>query len=153
MERGQAAGPRLVVILLVRHGRAGRRGSGADDSLRPLDEKGRRQAAALAAALGRRPLERIISSPFVRCVETIEPLAQDAGLEIELRDELAEGSPVSDVLALIAGHDDEQGDMVLCTHGDVIEEMVGRGRPAEKGSVWVLDPEHDLEPRRYVLPG
>jgi hypothetical protein len=42
--------------------------------------------------------------------------------------------------------------MVLCTHGDVIAEMVGHDRPAEKGSVRVLDPEHDLEPGRYVLP-
>ena len=42
--------------------------------------------------------------------------------------------------------------MVLCTHGDVIAAMVGQERPAEKGSVWVLDLEHDLEPGRYVLP-
>jgi phosphohistidine phosphatase SixA len=140
------------VILLVRHARAGERGSaGPDDSLRPLDETGRQQAEALAAMLSDQPLTRIVTSPYRRCIQTVEPLARAAGLEIEQRDELAEGSPVSDVLALIAGHD-EQDDLLLCTHGDVIEEMVGRGRPAEKGSVWVLDPEHDLEPRRYILP-
>jgi phosphohistidine phosphatase SixA len=142
------------VILLVRHARAGRRGSvGSDDSRRPLDDKGRQQAVALAGMLADRPLARIVTSPYLRCVETIEPLAKGVGLEIELRDELAEGTPISDVMALIAGHDDAQGDMVLCTHGDVIEEMVGQGRPTEKGSVWVLDPEHDLQPRRYMLPG
>jgi 8-oxo-dGTP diphosphatase len=152
VEAAPEARPRLVVILLVRHARAGERGSaGADDSLRPLDEIGRQQAEALAAMLSDRPLARIVTSPYRRCIQTVEPLAWAAGLEIEQRDELAEGSPLSDVLALIACHD-QQGDMVLCTHGDVIEEMVGRGRPAEKGSVWVLDPEHDLEPRRYILP-
>jgi phosphohistidine phosphatase SixA len=93
-----------------------------------------------------------VTSPYRRCIQTVEPLAESAGLAIEQRPELAEGSPLSDVLALIAGHDHE-GDMVLCTHGDVIEEIVGRGRPAAKGSVWVLDPEHHLEPRRYILPG
>ena len=134
------------MILLVRHARAGERGSaGADDSRRPLDDTGRQQAVALAAMLSERPLSRIVTSPYRRCIQTVEPLAESAGLAIEQRHELAEGSPLSDVLALIAGHGDE-GDMVLCTHGDVIEEMVGRGRPAEKGSVWVLDPEHDLGP-------
>jgi 8-oxo-dGTP diphosphatase len=152
METAPEARARLVVILLVRHARAGQRGSaGADDSRRPLDETGRQQAVALAEMLSDRPLTRIVTSPYRRCIQTVEPLAESAGLAIEQRPELAEGSPLSDVLALIAGHDHE-GDMVLCTHGDVIEEMVGRGRPAEKGSVWVLDPEHDLEPRRYMLP-
>jgi phosphohistidine phosphatase SixA len=153
MEAAPEARPRLVVILLARHAQAGRRGTaGPDDSRRPLDERGRQQAAALAAMLSGRPLTRIATSPYRRCVETIEPLARAVGLEIELHDELAEGAPLSDVLALIADHDDEQSDMVLCTHGDVIEEMIGRSRPAEKGSVWVLDPERDLEPRRYMLP-
>jgi phosphohistidine phosphatase SixA len=141
------------VILLVRHARAGERGSaGPDDSQRPLDEKGRQQAEALAAMLEGRRLKRILSSPYRRCVETVEPLARAHRLEIELRDELAEGAPVSDVVALTAGQDDE-ADMVLCTHGDVIGEMVGHGRPAKKGSVWVLDPERDLEPRGYIVPG
>jgi phosphohistidine phosphatase SixA len=150
MERGQAAGPRLVVILLVRHGRAGRRGSGADDSLRPLDEKGRRQAAALAAALGRRPLERIISSPFVRCVETIEPLARATSLTIELRDELAEGASAVAARRLIEQLDGQEA--ALCTHGDVIAELIGPDRQAKKGSVWILDPDHDLKPVEYVPP-
>jgi phosphohistidine phosphatase SixA len=139
------------VILLVRHGRAGRRGSaGADDSLRPLDEKGRRQAAALAAALSERPLERIISSPFVRCVETIEPLARAAGLTIELRDELAEGASAGDARGLIAEVNGQEA--ALCSHGDVIAELIGHHRQAKKGSVWLLDPENDLTPVGYLPP-
>jgi broad specificity phosphatase PhoE len=139
------------MILLVRHARAGRRGSaGPDDSLRPLDEKGVRQASALVALLGQRRIGSILSSPYRRCVETVEPLAAAAGLEVELRDELAEGAPGSQVLPLIAGAG--EGDIVLCTHGDVIGELIGHGRPAKKGSVWVLDPEHDLQPGEYLLP-
>jgi 8-oxo-dGTP diphosphatase len=139
------------VILLVRHGRAGKRGSaGADDSLRPLDEKGRRQAAALAATLTERPLERIISSPFVRCVETIEPLARAAGLTIELRDELAEGASAVAARRLIeevAGQE-----TALCSHGDVIGELIGHDRRAGKGSVWLLDPDQNLAPIEYLSP-
>jgi 8-oxo-dGTP diphosphatase len=140
------------MILLVRHGRAGRRGSaGADDSLRPLDSKGVRQASALAAMLKDRSPARIISSPYRRCIQTVEPLARAAGVQIELRDELAEGAPVSDVLALIG--DPGRRDIVLCTHGDVIGELIGHERPAKKGSVWVLDPDHDLQPQSYMLAG
>jgi 8-oxo-dGTP diphosphatase len=137
------------MILLVRHGRAGRRGSaGPDDSLRPLDERGRRQAAALAAALSDRPLKRIVSSPFVRCVETIEPLAQAAGLTIELRDELAEGAHAVDARRLIEELDGQEA--ALCTHGDVIAELIGHHRQAKKGSVWLLDP--DQGPVDYLPP-
>jgi len=140
------------VILLVRHARAGRRGTaGVDDSLRPLDRNGRKQASAVAAMLAGRPIERILSSPYRRCIETVEPLAQATGLEIEQRDELAEGRPASEVLSLI----DElpaSGDAVLCSHGDVIGELIGYARPVMKGSVWVLDPEHDMEPRGYLIP-
>lgn len=139
------------MILLVRHARAGRRGSaGTDDRLRPLDERGRRQAAALAAALGERPLQRIISSPFVRCVETIEPLALAAGLTIELREELAEGASGVAARGLI----DEIGgeEAALCTHGDVIAELIGHRRRAKKGSVWMLDPDDDLTPVGFLPP-
>ncbi len=139
------------MILLVRHARAGRRGSaGPDDSLRPLDDKGIHQAAALADMLGDRSLGRIFSSPYRRCVETVQPLADATGLEIELREELAEGSPAAMVLPLIA--DPGEHDIVICTHGDVIGELIGPGRQAKKGSVWVLDPDNDLEPRGYMLP-
>jgi broad specificity phosphatase PhoE len=139
------------VILLVRHARAGKRGTaGADDSLRPLDERGRRQAAALAAALSGRPLDRVISSPFVRCIETIEPLARAAGLTIELRDELAEGGSAADARGLIAELDGQEA--ALCSHGDVITELIGHHRQAKKGSVWILDPGHDLAPVSYLPP-
>ena len=55
------------MILLIRHGRAGKRSAWAgDDSLRPLDTKGRRQAAALPALLAGFGIERILSSPYRR---------------------------------------------------------------------------------------
>jgi broad specificity phosphatase PhoE len=129
------------VILLIRHGRAGKRGAWAgDDRLRPLDARGRRQAAALPRLLAGFAIERILSSPYRRCVETVEPLAAGFNLDIEQRTELAEGADAVDVGRLL----NEAGGttVALCTHGDVIAVVIGAGRKAEKGSVWVIEAAH-----------
>jgi phosphohistidine phosphatase SixA len=136
------------VILLVRHGRAGKRGgSGGDDSLRPLDGKGRRQAATLADILAAYPVTRVLTSPYLRCVQTVEPLALRLGIAAEQRGELAEGTPpgpVRDLLSALQG-----ATAVVCTHGDIIAELIGPGREAKKGSVWVLDGA-GLDPVEYL---
>jgi 8-oxo-(d)GTP phosphatase len=80
-----------VTILIVRHARAGRRDRWQkDDRLRPLSKKGRVQAQALPTLLhdivGDQPL--LVSSPWVRCVETLEPLAATLGVPVETDDVL-----------------------------------------------------------------
>ena len=108
--------------VLVRHGSAGDRYEWAgDDRHRPLDKKGRRQAEKIAEALAQEDVRRVVSSPAVRCVQTVEPLAAAFGLEVELDDRLAEGGGGS-ARALV----DETG-VVACTHGDVIYELLGYG--------------------------
>jgi broad specificity phosphatase PhoE len=110
------------VSVLLRHASAGDRDHWAgDDRLRPLDEKGRRQAEKIAAALSAKEVRRIVSSPYVRCVQTVEPLAAALGLEVELDDRLAEGANGS-ARELI-----EEAGVVACTHGDVIYELLGYG--------------------------
>ena len=133
------------MILLIRHGRAGKRGAWAgDDSLRPLDTKGRRQAAALPRLLAGFGIERILSSPYRRCVETVEPLAADLHLEIEQRAELAEGADAVDVRRLL--NEAGRTAVALCTHGDVI---AGRDRRAAQGreGVGVGDRGRASQPR------
>ena len=72
-------------VLLVRHGRAGSRAAwSGDDALRPLDARGRRQAAALAALLPAYGPVRVVSAPAVRCQETVAPLARSCGLALEV---------------------------------------------------------------------
>src|SRR5204863_6334608 len=68
---------RAVIVLLVRHADAeSRDGWEAPDVLRPLTAKGRRQARGLVAALGDRwPIGQLVSSPSLRCLETLTPLA------------------------------------------------------------------------------
>lgn len=120
-----------MTSVLVRHASAGDRHDWrGDDRLRPLDARGRRQAAELAELLGSFGVRRIVSSPYVRCVETVEPLAAALGLAVELDDRLAEGAGRA-ALELLA----ENG-AVCCTHGDVVEELLGNG--LKKGAAVVL---------------
>jgi phosphohistidine phosphatase SixA len=101
-----------------------------DDRLRPLDARGRRQAAELVDLVRPLGVRRLLSSPYVRCVETVEPLAAALGLPVEADDRLAEGSGRA---ALELLHEDG---VVLCTHGDVVDELLGRG--LKKGAAVML---------------
>lgn len=146
-------------ILFVRHGSAGdrERWSG-DDRLRPLDKKGYRQAQALVAQLRKvAPSGPVISSPYVRCVETVEPLAKARRVAVEQDEDLAEGT---DLRALDIARRAGDG-AALCTHGDVIEELLsylgrhgvikGMAR-AEKASTWVVELDGDRPVSAAHLP-
>src|SRR4249919_144735 len=90
-----------MTIYLVRHAKAGsRRDWPADDDLRPLSPAGQRQAVRIGEALADVGATRIVSSPFVRCRQTLDPLAQRLRLPLELSDALAEGAPLTDTLRL-----------------------------------------------------
>jgi 8-oxo-dGTP diphosphatase len=129
-----------VIVLLVRHARAGDRTEWeGDDRLRPLDGKGRRQAEGLVELLADYPIDRILSSPYVRCVQSVEPLAAARGLELEEAAELAEGETRDDVLRLLGSTDAEC--VVLCTHGDVVDELLGDGLKKGETEVLTLDDE------------
>ncbi|WP_409289116.1 histidine phosphatase family protein [Peribacillus sp. SCS-37] len=72
-------------IYLIRHAKAEGQPFAA-----PLTSEGRNQAEKLIPFFEGRELERIISSPFIRAVETIRPLALHRGLPIEQDNRLAE---------------------------------------------------------------
>lgn len=137
-----------MTVLLLRHAVAGHGTDAPDDHLRPLDERGRRQADRLPDALAGYDVQRVLTSPYVRCRQTVEPLAGSLGLPIEERPELAEGSTAEDVLDLVRSLDEETA--VLCTHGDVVSEVLGE--ESKKGSTWVLEVGQDgsLERRDYI---
>jgi phosphohistidine phosphatase SixA len=121
-------------VLLLRHMSAGHRERwDDDDKLRPLDKRGRKQARALTELFVPRSIGRIVSSPYRRCVESVEALADARGLPIELDERLAEGVPTHLTLGLLA----ELDDGLACTHGDVIEAVVGF--ELRKGAAIVID--------------
>jgi phosphohistidine phosphatase SixA len=137
---------------VLRHASAGERAnwSGPDDQ-RPLDERGKRQAVELVETLAQFTIDRILTSPYLRCSETVEPLAGALGLEIEPSDALAEGSQRAALDLLIS---QLRGSCaVLCSHGDVIGKLIGNGRPCKKGAVWTLEWDGDrTRPTRYIKP-
>ena len=93
-------------------------------------------------------MDRIYSSPYVRCRETVEPLARRLGIAIEDRDELAEGAGKGSALAL--AREIGRKTAVLCTHGDVVVDLLSE--ESEKGSTWVLEISDDRVTRRAYLP-
>lgn len=108
---------------------------------------GHAQAEAIAATLAPAPVRRILSSPSIRCTQTVEPLAAKLGLDIEITAELAEGADGWRTEALVERLCGEEGDSVLCSHGDVIPEVLWRlsyrgidVNPArcKKASIWEL---------------
>lgn len=121
-----------MTSVLLRHASAGDREYwDGDDFHRPLDARGRRQAAELVELLRPFKVHRVLSSPYVRCIETVEPLAAALDLPVELNDRLTEGAGPGAGLLL---HEDG---VVCCTHGDIIESVLGRG--LKKGAFVVMD--------------
>lgn len=135
-----------MTLLFVRHAVALRRRDWTKpDALRPLSPHGYQQADALPGLLAAYGVTRILSSPSTRCVETVQPLAAQLGLPVEERPELAEGAGTA-ALALLDGL---EGTTVLCSHGDVLPELLPEvvpsgalpagDPPCEKGSTWVVE--------------
>ena len=93
------------------------------------------------------PLNASVSSPAIRCVDTVRPLAAALHVKVEEEESLAEGMGLAG-LALVRSVANEK--IALCTHGDVIPEILvaladedhldlgPRPRQA-KASVWVLE--------------
>lgn len=124
-----------MIVYLVRHATAGHRAQwDGDDRLRPLDERGRRQAEALVAQLETRELGRIVTSPYARCVETVVPLSAVRGVELELEEVLGEPADLEGALALFRA---SSVPLVASIHGDLAEELLGA--KMKKGATTVLE--------------
>lgn len=144
-----------MTLLVVRHAESVPRSSWDDpDVLRPLSAKGRRQATGLVHVLGDEfPVGRLVSSPSLRCIETLSPLAATLGLSLEVNEALAEGMDPSAAVELARGGatlPGTGGALVLCSHGDLIPSLLdtlqaedavdlGRQPRSQKGSTWVLE--------------
>lgn len=139
-------------VLVVRHGTAGSKSRfKGDDTKRPLDKKGRAQAEALVGQLLAFGANDVHAADRVRCHQTVEPLAEELGVEIcnepALTEEAYADNPkrarrrILQIAAL--GHTS-----VICTQGKVIPDLISWWcdrdgvRPDKsrnrKGSTWVL---------------
>jgi phosphohistidine phosphatase SixA len=152
-----------MTVYLVRHAVALSRKAwqGDDDDLRPLTPKGQRQAVGVAELLHEAPIRRVLSSPAVRCVETVRPLAEKLGVRVETTEVLQEGAPLEKASELLTKVARKKGDSVLCAHGDLIpaliEAVAREGTetgPVQwaKGSIWKLEWGHERFRSAAYLP-
>ena len=144
-----------MAIHLVRHAKAGNRPAWHQpDDLRPLTSAGVVQAMSVAELLGDRPIDRIASSRYVRCVQTVQPLADRLALAVESHPALAEEADVKATWTLLEDAIARGGDTVLCSHGNVIGAVLDRLRrrhatfiadelTCRKGSIWTLELDGD----------
>ncbi len=78
-------------LILIRHGLPEKVVARPDGPADPdLSPDGHAQAAATAAWLKDRQIDRLYSSPMRRAVQTAEPLSRHLGLDIEVREGVAE---------------------------------------------------------------
>ena len=118
----------MAKIYLVRHAKAGeRRLWEGDDLHRPLSPKGWKQSELLAQRLAALNVSTLHSSPYLRCVQTLEPLAERLQRSIALETWLCEDEPHEPVVAMLAEVPDGA---VLSTHGDVIPATMTAHRAA-----------------------
>ena len=83
----------MSTLILLRHGRSSANAAGVLAGRTPgveLDETGRAQAARLVERLAGVPLAEVVSSPVLRCAQTVAPLLADRGLEAVTEPDLSE---------------------------------------------------------------
>ena len=121
-----AARPAATVpLILLRHAKAAGKGSWKrSDAVRPLDDSGRSDAKTLADLLACfAPNPRVISSPALRCTDTVRPFAQLTGAKMEEDPalyihgrEARNGSAGSAIAALIREAIASGEPTVICAH-------------------------------------
>ncbi|MCM6773787.1 NUDIX hydrolase [Nocardia sp. CDC159] len=144
--------PDTATLLVVRHAKAGRRGRYAGpDEERPLEPAGYEQALTLAPNLLTFGPKEIVSAPPRRCVETVQPLADELGTDIILEPLLSEkgyAAAPQEALTRVRSLVSPDTVRVICSQGKVIPPLLANWAeidgvalpPARnrKGSVWVL---------------
>jgi 8-oxo-(d)GTP phosphatase len=119
---------RTVPFVVLRHTKARKRSSwDGDDRMRPLNDRGIRDARSLVAAFTAVGLTRVVSSDAVRCVDSVRPYADVAGVSMELHSVLSEEGYRSQPLgaekltrSLLA----DSARTVVCSHRPVLPEII-----------------------------
>ena len=147
------------LIHVVRHAHAGDRDEWqVDDDLRPLSQRGCGQAMRLPGQLAGVPAV-VYSSPSLRCIATVLPLARAHKLPVTTLEALYEGGGAEAMLERLHS---EPSPVVACTHGDILADLLGLmirsgvrvpSQHAEKGSTWTLELRDGvISSARYAPP-
>jgi phosphohistidine phosphatase SixA len=135
------------MIFVLRHAHAGSAANWhGPDNERPLSDRGQLQAKRIAEALFDDGATTVFSSPYLRCVQTVSPLASMLGIDVGEVEDLVEGAGGTGAARLVATAAEGS---VFCSHGDVLQglvrHLVANGvplpatMPFEKGAVLRLE--------------
>lgn len=136
----------MAHLYVVRHAKAGeRRLWKGEDIDRPLSKIGRKQSELVGKRLAKTGTSVLLSSPYVRCVQTLEPLGKLTDEKVVIDQRLCEDEPFEPVLQLLR---DVPAHAVMSTHGDIIpavmQALIRRGMKMNtppdwrKAAIWVL---------------
>ena len=144
--------PDLVTAMLVRHAKAGSRSRwGGPDEARPLSAPGWQQVKAMRTLLPLFGVARAHAAPLIRCIQTMQPIAEDLGVPIVQEPLLSEEGyaghepeAVARFREIVTGRDTA----AICSQGGVIPDLLGRlavesglalpNPDSRKGSAWLV---------------
>ncbi|CAA9222721.1 MAG: MutT/Nudix family protein [uncultured Arthrobacter sp.] len=140
-------------LIVVRHAKAKPRSSWSRaEGERPLAATGRRQAVAVSRLLQAWRPERVISSPWARCVQTVSPYVAKADAKLKLVDAITEHDAARKPgRARVAMEKvfDKRNPVAICTHRPVLPLVFGVLRGHMAAHLAALLPVTDP----YLSPG
>jgi 8-oxo-(d)GTP phosphatase len=133
-------------LVMVRHAKARSRSTWPDaDPLRPLNSRGRERAEALVPILAAYGVTRVVTSPSVRCLDTVRPYAVATGQQARLKMGLSEegfAEQPNRALYHLTRLLERGNAAVVCSHGpvlpvllDLLAEIADSGESAAKATL------------------
>jgi phosphohistidine phosphatase SixA len=137
-----------VSVFIVRHAVAiAKQDWASSDQQRPLTRVGEHEALSIAQWINDAP-SLLISSPTLRCVGSLLPLAERFQLDLFTRTELLPGHPAGAAELVRSLLTNSFHSAVVCTHGEVIPNLLN-ALPiisatdtldnCDKGSIWEIE--------------
>jgi phosphohistidine phosphatase len=130
-----------MLVFLVRHAHAEK---GEPDELRPLSERGRGEARALATQLAGHddPPAVVVTSPLLRARQTAEQIGQETGAAVRIDERLAPGATAELLRQAVDGED---GPVAVVGHqpdfSEIAFELTGRDPGFPTGGVAEIELE------------
>jgi phosphohistidine phosphatase SixA/8-oxo-dGTP pyrophosphatase MutT (NUDIX family) len=125
LEQYRSQPKKTAALAVVRHAKAVKRGAwDGPDPKRPLAPEGEAQSVALSQILHAFGISRVLSSSSTRCVQTVEPFADEYVVPLEEVEELSEeGYHEASAQTLLDHLATAPGSSVLCSHRPVLPEL------------------------------
>lgn len=115
-------------IIALRHGKATPADTwGGPDDSRPLTKHGVTQATSIVPSLQAWSPRKIVTSPAVRCVATVAPLAAATGVKPKREPRISQDAfedGTADVRTVVGKRVRFRKTSVLCSHGPVLPEIL-----------------------------